>query len=72
MLSIYWKRCINETLQIQNVAQEAQNNGKQGTLKSDAHSVQVELLLEMYIKCYVGLFEQCDHMTPSDVTADLL
>ena len=33
---------------------------------------QLSLLLETYLKCFMVLFEQCDHMTPSDVTADLL
>ena len=59
--------------------------GDQGTLKSDAHSWegalgdvqdhkagQLSLLLETYLKSLMVLFKKCDHMTPSDVTADLL
>ena len=38
----------------------------------DYKAGQLSLLLETHLKCFMVLFEQCDHMTPSDSTADLL
>ena len=40
--------------------------------RGDHKAEQLSLFLETHLKCLMVLFEQCDHMTPSDVTADLL